>query len=123
LCKSYGFLKLKCNQENKVFSPSANLLWRLNPGEVLELGLWACCLQTLIWQLSFRGKLHRMIHCGNLTQGTRKVTYIVEIFLRSVTLSRTSIHKIQFWTIFFFCIISSVLEQQINSSCWNKYKY
>jgi hypothetical protein len=42
-----------------------------------------------------------MIHCGNLTQGTRKVTYIVEIFLRSVTLSRTSIHKIQFWTIYF----------------------
>jgi hypothetical protein len=48
--------------------------------------------------------------CGNLTQGMRKVTFIVEIFLRNVTLSRTSIHEIQFWTIFFFCIISSVLE-------------
>jgi hypothetical protein len=64
-----------------------------------------------------------MMHCRNLTQGMRKVTYIVEIFLRNVTLSKTSIHKIQFWTIFFFCIISSVLEWQMNSSCWNTYKY
>ncbi len=64
LCKSYGFLKLKCNQENKL-SPSANLLWRLNAEEVVELGLSACRLQTHM-----------------TTQFQRKASQNVEILLK-----------------------------------------
>lgn len=116
LCKSYGFLKLKCNQENKF-----SVLRQIYSDNWMQERYWSWDFEhvvcKLIWELSFRGKLHWMMHCRNLTQGMRKVTYIVEIFLRNVTLSRTSIHKIQFWTIFFFCIISLVLEWQMNSSC------